>query len=77
MDWNALTIHCPKHETLEAIRDPDWQLQKTSIKGCTLEFKYQFLVNYLAKDSSRPRQLRVANYVNALRRAGLVAPHDP
>lgn len=77
MNWEALSIHCPQKETLEAIRDPDWQILRIFLKGRSLEFKYNALVNYLSKDASRPRQLRVANYVNALRRAGLVKPNEP
>ena len=76
MDWESLTFDTPKEETLAAVRDEDWQILRASLKGQQLELKYAALTHWLKVSTNAPqlyrRKLQVGNYVNALRRAGLV-----
>ena len=76
MDWEKLTFDTPRDETLAAIRDDDWQILRHSLKGQPLDVKYTALSHWI-KVSQNPvqlyrRKLQVGNYVNALRRAGIV-----
>lgn len=76
IDWETLTFDTPKGETLNAIKDEDWQVLRGSLKGQSLELKYAALTHWLKVSQNAPqlhrRKLQVGNYVNALRRAGLV-----
>ena len=77
IDWNDITIHCPFEETLDAVNDPVWQSVRKSLKGQDLVFRHYVLTRYLKdsdKESYRKRSLQVSNYVNALRRGGLIPP---
>lgn len=76
MDWEKLTFDTPKDEMLVAIKDEDWQVLRQSLKGQSLELKYVALSHWIKVSQNavqlNHRKLQVGNYVNALRRAGLV-----
>lgn len=76
VDWSTLTFDTPKEETLDAIKDEDWQVLRKSLKGQSLELKYLALTHWIKVSPNvvalNHRKLQVGNYVNALRRAGLV-----
>ena len=76
LDWNTLTFDTPKDETRIAVRDEDWQILRDSLKEQSLELKYLALTHWLKASTSAPqlyrRKLQVGNYLNALRRAGII-----
>ena len=76
MNWETLTYDTPRDETLDAIKDEDWQVLRNSLKGQSLELKYAALGHWIKVSTNavqlNRRKLQVGNYVNALRRAGLV-----
>lgn len=76
LDWTTLTFDTPKEETLDAVKDEDWQVLRNSLKGQSLELKYVALSHWIKVSPNaialNRRKLQVGNYVNALRRAGLV-----
>ena len=74
MNWNSL--HCGKITTNEILQyciGEDWQKLRRELKGTTLEEKYRCLRDWLeSHNHSRAAQVQVTNYINALRRAGLI-----
>lgn len=75
LDWSSLIIPTTKAETLVAVRVPEWQALRLSLLGMPLEYKYRELTRWLHEPSSIPqttRRIQVANYVNALKRGGLI-----
>lgn len=69
-------IHCgkiTKNEIAEHVVDLNWQTLRLHLKGKDLGYKYFCLCNWLHDNSnSRASQVQVTNYINALRRGGLV-----
>lgn len=78
MDWKKLYFgKVGKNEVLEYVKDPNWQLIRLSMKGTTLQFKYDTLCKYLeGRENDRAVQVRITNYVTALSRGGLIKPSD-
>lgn len=76
IDWEKLTFDTLKDETLSVVKDEDWQVLRKSLKGQPLELKYAALSHWIKVSPNavalNHRKLQVGNYVNALRRAGLV-----
>ena len=76
LDWVKLTFG--KYRILRiqsAVRDADWQYWRLKMKGKSLKEKYDMLVEHLKKENySENAKIQVTNYVNALRRAGMVDP---
>lgn len=80
MDWKTLYFgHMYKDEVLAAVKDENWQRLRLSLKGKSLQYKFDALTNYLrtCKDEdTRAVQVRITNYVTALSRGGLIKPAD-
>lgn len=78
MDWSKLYFgHVSVNEVKKYIPDPDWQAVRRSMKGTSLQNKYNTLKNWLfVNDSNRMSQVQVTNYVTALSRGGLIKPSD-
>jgi len=76
MNWNELTFgHYSMDIILKSVRDIPWQQVRVSMKGTSLEFKHTTLIAWLVKNNySDQAKIQVTNYVNALRRGGLVKP---
>jgi len=74
MDWESLRFGIYNREQVQrAVADPKWQRIRISIKGASLQSKYDTLVGYLEDEGySKGAMTRVTNYVNALRRGGLI-----
>lgn len=71
LDFGPLT----KLEIREAIKSPDWQRYRLAMTGHSLAYKHRMLVWWLERPSAIPRRIReiqVTNYVNALKRGGMV-----
>ena len=74
MDWNKLIFgKLNKEEILRLVKDDYWQSIRVNLKGTPLDYKYEKLINYLEENYfSYEAKVRVTNYVNALRRGGLI-----
>lgn len=74
MDWSTLHAgRISQQEIRQHVGSPDWQRLRESLKGTSLQFKYQRLQRYLIEhDNSREAQVQVTNYINALKRGGLI-----
>ena len=78
MNWCKLYFgHVGKNEVAVAIADQQWQKVRLSMKGVSLQKKYDTLCEYLSiAPEDRMYQVRVTNYVTALSRGGLIKPQD-
>jgi hypothetical protein len=76
LDWNKLTFgKYSMGEILVAVKNKEWQALRVSLKGKPLQERYDMLVAYLEKENySLLAKIRVTNYVNALRRGGMIEP---
>lgn len=74
MNWYSLlmTVAPRRDEIRIAVRDENWQRVRRGMLGMTQEEKYERLVSYLKEGGGRMRKVRVHNYVNALKRGGLI-----
>lgn len=58
---------------LSHVKDTVWQRTRVSMLGTTLSVKYETLYAYLLQENNSPHaQICVTNYVNALKRGGLI-----
>lgn len=56
-----------------AIADPTWQEVRADMKGRSMSAKYRACKDYLKfKQNTQLAKIAVTNYINALKRAGLV-----
>ena len=86
LNWRALYFgKVSPQEVQEAVSDSEWQKTRISMKGKSLEAKYDILQTYylttfwkIVGDDHAGRMLnvRVTNYVTALSRGGLIKPSD-
>ncbi len=66
-DWIPTVIR------LQSVKDDDWQVIRKSMLKTDLEFKYETLQNWLEKNKySDKSKIQTQNYVQALRRSGLI-----
>jgi hypothetical protein len=71
MDWERMVMPLKKEEINKAIRDKNWQAIRISLLGTSLEEKYERLSSLWDK-GDRTTKVQIANYVNALKRGGLI-----
>lgn len=85
LNWKELYFgHITWSEIQEAVRDPEWQKLRKTMKGMSLDWKHFLLSDYLeivkwrepSPHELRMAQVRVTNYVTALSRGGLIKPSD-
>lgn len=74
MDWNKLIFDKYSIKTiLQIVKNEDWQKIRKSMLKTSLEFKYKTLKQWLIyNDYSFDSKVQVTNYVNALKRGGLI-----
>ena len=73
MDWQKLDFgHITRDEIWWAVKDGEWQQLRKSLKGLPLAKKFNKLQCFLEEHNNRRTQICITNYVNALRRAGMV-----
>jgi hypothetical protein len=77
--WRHLIFGCYNvHEIIQAVDDNRWQKIRCGLKGTTLEFKRQRLEQYVTNSKTWTGvvpwavKVQVTNYVNALKRGGLI-----
>ena len=55
------------------VKDAEWQEVRLSMKGTSLMYRwFQLFIWLVQKDSSRASQVQVTNYINALKRGGMI-----
>lgn len=60
-------------EIKKATSDTKWQRMRVSLKGQPLQVRYRMLSDWLVKNkNSRKSRIQVTNYINALKRAGMI-----
>jgi len=58
---------------LQSVKDENWQVIRKSMLKTTLEFKYETLQKWLETNKySKKSKVQTQNYVQALRRGGLI-----
>jgi hypothetical protein len=74
MNWSKLIFGQYSPEQIDkAVKDEKWQEVRRSMKGVSLIEKYNTLERWLRKNShSEKSKIQVTNYVNALKRGGLI-----
>ena len=66
-DWIPAVIR------LQSVNDENWQITRKSMLKTNLEFKYDALQKWLEKNKySEKSKVQTQNYVQALRRSGLI-----
>ena len=73
-DWDKLVFSkYDKEEIKNAVVKRDWQKHRFSMIGQSNNVKYRMLNQWLKKKrQSKIAKVQVTNYVNALKRAGLI-----
>ena len=73
MNWNKFIYGSYSiKRVLEAVQDPDWQNLRMMMWGTSLETKYQMLEKYAQNNLTEEKKIQITNYVNALKRGGLL-----
>ena len=74
LDWlNLHAGHISSDEIKAAIKIKGWQIFRKSLKGKSLEEKYTLLeALHNRYPKNRLVQVAITNYINALKRAGLI-----
>ena len=66
-DWIPTVIR------LQSVKDDDWQVVRKSMLKTSQEFKHEALQKWLEKNKySQKSKVQTQNYVQALRRSGLI-----
>ena len=72
-DWGKYHFgSITKDEITSAIQNPTWQYARRSMKGKSMNEKYHICGDFLKLRGIASDRVAVTNYVNALKRAGLV-----
>lgn len=74
MNWNSLIFGSYNRVQIRtAVDDSNWQKFRESLRGANLPNKYVQLLEWLMKRGyTEKSKVQVTNYVNALRRGGLI-----
>ena len=72
--WNSLIFGSYSHSQVKwAINDYTWQRLRVHLLGMSSRYKYTHLVRYIEEGvNQEQRRVQVTNYVNALKRGGLI-----
>lgn len=71
--WEGMIFaHYSPGEIKRCVEDPTWQAFRLKLKGLTLRAKFSHLCTYLQQHNSYQSRVQVTNYVNALKRGGLI-----
>ena len=66
-DWIPTVIR------LQSVKDDDWQVVRKSMLKTSLEFKHDVLQKWLVENKySEKSKVQTQNYMQALRRSGLI-----
>ncbi len=77
--WLRKVPRLSQFEIYDAVHNTDWQILRLKLKGLSTEEKLNQLRDYIDFDTEglslqelKRREIRVANYINALKRGGLL-----
>lgn len=72
--WNDLVFGSFTAQQIhEAVKDPEWQEFRVNLLGTTMNYRRVQLHKWMCEHShSHEAQIQVTNYVNALKRGGLI-----
>jgi hypothetical protein len=59
-------------EIQDAVKDPQWQAFRKTLKGLSTSVKLRRLRQYAKENQGRRAQVQVQNYINALKRGGQI-----
>lgn len=73
-NWELLLTNETREEVKKYIKDKDWQQFRKNLKFISLGERYKLLMRYkmMSVKNKRAADVRVSNYVKALKRAGMV-----
>lgn len=75
-EWEELVIPLRVIDIGRAVSDERWQRLRVTLSGTSLSFRYKVLRAWLEDEQSgvslTARRIQVANYVNALKRGGMI-----
>ena len=74
LDWGKLTFGSySRVEIANAVADKSWQIVRRGLKGQHIAAKYVLLTYWYDTSHDKEKaKIQITNYVNALRRAGMV-----
>ncbi len=74
MSWDELIFGIyGQAEIQRAVKDGEWQDLRVSMKGTPLRKRFDLMKTHLSKKGySRQARVQVTNYVNALKRGGMI-----
>lgn len=76
-DWDSLIFgrYNQQHVTL-AVQNDGWQMFREGLRGTSLNYRFDLLKDYVimggSMHSRNVREIRVTNYVYALKRGGMI-----
>lgn len=73
--WAALLTPITRDEIMQHITEEGWQKLRASLHFTSLEMRFKLLSAWLEtapQAERRAREVQVANYVNALKRGGMI-----
>ena len=74
-EWEDFVMkpRIPRHMIVEAVREESWYELRKTMKGTTMDERYDMLMGWLEEHRFDERsRIQVSNYVNALKRAGML-----
>lgn len=78
LDWRKLHFgHISQDEIKAAINLEGWQIFRLQLKGKSLEQKHEMMTALIEHyPNNRLTQVAVTNYINALKRSGLIKKEE-
>lgn len=73
--WESFVMkpRTPRHMIMEAVREDAWYDLRKKMKGTSMDERYDLLMKWLEEHRFDERsRIQVSNYVNALKRAGML-----
>ena len=73
-NWSSLHFGLLTQDEITLyVKDVEWQKLRSALVGIPLEAKHYELKRWLKRnDNNRASQVQVTNYINALKRGGLI-----
>ena len=72
-EWETLISgRCDRATIAAAIKERTWQALRGSLLNTSMRTRYDALVNYLGDAPTFAQTIQVTNYINSLKRGGLI-----
>ena len=74
LDWNKLRFGCFSLPTVQnAVDSKNWQEFREKLRNVPLSYRYEMLEQWVETNKNAMQaRIQVTNYVNALKRAGML-----